>query len=235
MAGIVKHSGGSTQPYRVGVVDDSAKATGWLQETFRINPNQLGHLNPADVRDMALRAQNMEKQVELGKVWVKYAKSIMDSTVEIEKFRADVIKHGLAKKEEADAVVKEIILLAHKHGGHIQTMMQELFQGKAVLDAKHRSASELSKNSFEQTLREVLAGHRSKMSVQQSSHQQALSSISKNLKSARQLAGQKQRYSDYINGADHAGQRYSIAGGTSQQIFSGVRPTRRTAFGGLFS
>ena len=222
-------AGATKLNYRVGAVDNTPQASKWVQDEFGINPNQLGNLNPGIVRQMAISAQDMQKQVAMAKVFVNHAKQIMAGKVEIEKLRAELIKEGLANKETIDDVVKQIILLTEKHKGHIQKMMQEMMQGKALIGAETRSALDLSKSNFENKLRELAANHKAKLGDQREGHRLALSSINLDRNRSRQERQMKHQFDDYINGRDVKGNQWAIGGGRS------IGGGRRGALGGLFS
>lgn len=219
--------------YRVGNVDNTSQAAHWVREEFGVDANLLGHLTPQIVRQMSLDSKEMQKQIQLAKVFCKEAKSIMSGKVKIEKLRKELLEHGLASKEEVDEVVKQMILLTEKHKGHIAKMLQELSQGKALIHARVNSDLSLSKSAFQNKLRELRARHNAKSKDQQDDHGEALQNITRDRQLAKENRLNARRFTDYITGIDQFHKRYEIGAGRRPPSLISKTPVGRQ--GGLLS
>lgn len=220
--------------YRVGNVDNTVQATAWVRDEVGVNANLLGHLTPQMVRQMSLDAKAMSKQLQMAKVFCKEAKAIMNGKVEIERLRKELLEHGLASKEEVDEVVKQMILLTEKHKGHIAKMLQDMTQGKQLIQAKSASDLSLGRSAFQNKLRELRSRHQAKQADQDEALRETLQGIQSDRRQSKLDRANGHRFNNYITAADRRGDRYAIGNGPGMPSLMSKAPVKQRggAFGG---
>ena len=211
--------------YRVGTVDNTNKAVDWVKEEFGVNANSLGHLNPQIVDQMNLDAIEMGRQVKFAASFIKATEKIMKGKVDIEAMRKDLLEKGLASKEDVDGIVQQMIMLTEKHQGHIGKMLQDMQQGKAMIGAKFKSQSELSRSSFQNNIRELRARHNSTQREMNEASRESIQAIDSDRAKARGDRAASRKFNDFLSGKQHLHRQFEIGGGRRPQSLHSKSPS----------
>lgn len=222
--------------FRVGKVGGTQKATEWVDGEFGINPTMLGSLTPQIVEELNVDAAKMARQVQMGKMFMKHAQSIMDGKYKIEEMRVDLIRMGLARKEDVDDLVNKTITLTNKHQGHIALMLQEMLQGTQMSAAQSYSALEVSEHGFKNALREIRARHRAKIQTQDTKSKERIRTIEEEQQiedsEARNEQERARAFAQVLSGGQRAKEaRYDLGSGRANSIFGGNASRQAQPFG----